>query len=480
MNTLPPLISQEESDRKRITPDKTGCPTESDEPPRKKLRSNKRTDDFPTPVKLKTPEDPKNEEKTKDSPGMKFICKICSVCKRTKELIEKHCLENHGKIKVYAQVTRRKQRFRAKKSLITDEYEEELKTLKMWYCAYCEYEDNSQNGLKAHLSKGFHNAEDLHERSVNVFGNVAPFKCIVCFARFISSDLLRIHTATHTGKELLDRCIDFSTTMVDHDKDEKSNEITDEKDKTKLHEKNGKPMFMVAKKGIKAPRMGMTMDQMILTGALQIIETDSETDSDSEEDTPLSQLSAESADSCSAAEDVIPTEDIINFSFEDETKKQPNFPKPKLHLGLKCFICENIFENENGRATHLKENHKIEMNFDLLSFNFQAARREMEEIDLLTPDGKLVRKISSTGVKRTEAEGQTSQSKGRKNLKGRTSLKCQFCDRVFPSYESDLFEKHENLHKETFKSPLNMTVPTDWLKTNNNTQSLPMEPEIPF
>lgn len=69
-------------------------------------------------------------------------------------------------MKVYAQVTRRKQRFRAKKSLITDEYEEELKTLKMWYCAYCEYEDNSQNGLKAHLSKGFHNAEDLHERYV--------------------------------------------------------------------------------------------------------------------------------------------------------------------------------------------------------------------------------------------------------------------------------------------------------------------------
>ena len=75
-------------------------------------------------------------------------------------------MENHGKVKVYAQVTRRKQRFRAKKSLITDEYEEELKTLKMWYCAYCEYEDNSQNGLKAHLSKGFHNAEDLHERYV--------------------------------------------------------------------------------------------------------------------------------------------------------------------------------------------------------------------------------------------------------------------------------------------------------------------------
>ena len=72
-------------------------------------------------------------------------------------------------MKVYAQVTRRKQRFRAKKSLITDEYEEELKTLKMWYCAYCEYEDNSQNGLKAHLSKGFHNAEDLHERYVNIF-----------------------------------------------------------------------------------------------------------------------------------------------------------------------------------------------------------------------------------------------------------------------------------------------------------------------
>ena len=69
---------------------------------------------------------------------------------------------------------------------------------------------------------------------MNVFGNIAPFKCIVCFARFISSDLLRIHTATHTGKELLDRCIDFSTTMVNHDKDEKSNEITDEKDKTKL------------------------------------------------------------------------------------------------------------------------------------------------------------------------------------------------------------------------------------------------------
>ena len=67
---------------------------------------------------------------------------------------------------MYAQVNRRKQRFKAKKSLITDEYEEELKTLKMWYCAYCEYEDNSQNGLKAHLSKGFHNAEDLHERYV--------------------------------------------------------------------------------------------------------------------------------------------------------------------------------------------------------------------------------------------------------------------------------------------------------------------------
>ena len=89
MNTLPPLISQEESDRKRVMPDVTGSPTEADEPPRKKLRSKKSTDNFTTPVKLKTPEEPKNEEKTKDSPGMKFICKICSVCKKTKELIEK-------------------------------------------------------------------------------------------------------------------------------------------------------------------------------------------------------------------------------------------------------------------------------------------------------------------------------------------------------------------------------------------------------
>ena len=89
MNTLPPLISQEESDRKRVTPDITGSPTEADEPPRKKLRPKKSTDDFTTPVKLKTPEEPKNEEKTKDSPGMKFVCKICSVCKKTKELIEK-------------------------------------------------------------------------------------------------------------------------------------------------------------------------------------------------------------------------------------------------------------------------------------------------------------------------------------------------------------------------------------------------------
>ena len=89
MNTLPPLISQEESDRKRITPDITGSPPEADEPPRKKLRSKKSTDNFITPAKLKAPEDSKNEEKTKDSPGMKFICKICSVCKKTKELIEK-------------------------------------------------------------------------------------------------------------------------------------------------------------------------------------------------------------------------------------------------------------------------------------------------------------------------------------------------------------------------------------------------------
>ena len=322
---------------------------------------------------------------------------------------------------------------------------------------------------------------------MNVFGNVAPFKCIVCFARFISSDLLRIHTATHTGKELLDRCIDFSTTMVDHDKDEKNEDTKNEITEEKIKENSGKPMFLVAKKGtgMKAPRMVMTMEQMILSGALQIIETDSETESDSdaeddsEENTPLSQLSAEIAENSSAAEDEIPSEDIINFSFEDETIKKPEFPKPVLKPGLKCFICENILKNENDRAQHLKEKHKIEMNFDLLSFNFQAARSEMEEIDLLTPDGKLVRKIN--GTKRTgTSEGQASQSKGRSTLKGRTTLKCQFCDRVFPNYESDLFEKHEKLHKETFKSPLNMTVPADWLKTNNNTQSLPIEPEIPF
>ena len=89
MNTLPPLISQEESDRKRVTPDVNGSPTETDEPPRKKLRPKKSADGFTTPVKLKTPEDQKNEDKSKDSPGMKFICKICSVCKKTKELIEK-------------------------------------------------------------------------------------------------------------------------------------------------------------------------------------------------------------------------------------------------------------------------------------------------------------------------------------------------------------------------------------------------------
>ena len=328
---------------------------------------------------------------------------------------------------------------------------------------------------------------------MNVFGNVAPFKCIVCFARFISSDLLRIHTATHTGKELLDRCIDFSTTMVDHDKDEKNDESKNDITEEKNPEKSGKPMFLVAKKatGMNAPRMkptGITLETMLLSGALQIIETDSETESeseaenDSEENTPLSQLSAEissAAESSSAAEDEIPSEDIINFSFEDETKKKPNFPKPVLKPGLKCFICENIWENENDRAQHLKEKHKIEMNFDLLSFNFQEARREMEEIDLLTPDGKLVRKINNV-MKRTGTEGQTGQSKGRSTLKGRTTLKCQFCDRVFPNYESDLFEKHEKLHKETFESPLNMTVPADWLKTNNNTQSLPIEPEIPF
>ena len=274
--------------------------------------------------------------------------------------------------------------------------------------------------------------------------------------------------------------------MVDHDKDEKNEDTKNEITEEKIKENSGKPMFLVAKKGtgMKAPRMGMIMETMILNG-IKVIETDSETESDSEgeddseENTPLSQLSAEIAESSSAAEDEIPSEDIINFSFEDETIKKPEFPKPVLKPGLKCFICENILENENDRAQHLKEKHKIEMNFDLLSFNFQAARSEMEEIDLLTPDGKLVRKIN--GTKRTgTGEGQASQSKGRSTLKGRTTLKCQFCDRVFPNYESDLFEKHEKLHKETFKSQLNMTVPADWLKTNNNTQSLPIEPEIPF
>ena len=95
MNALPPLISQEESDRKRNAPEEekpeektTGSPPEADEPPRKKTRSNK-APSFTIPVKPKTAEDPKNDEKTKDSPGMKFVCKICSVCKRTKELIEK-------------------------------------------------------------------------------------------------------------------------------------------------------------------------------------------------------------------------------------------------------------------------------------------------------------------------------------------------------------------------------------------------------
>ena len=275
--------------------------------------------------------------------------------------------------------------------------------------------------------------------------------------------------------------------MTDHDKDEGKNEdknndtspVTDEKKIPTLP--TGKPMILVAKKatGLKAPRMGITMEQVILSGALQMIETDSESDSDGSEedseDTPLSQLSV---DSSSAAEgDVIPPEDIINFSFEDIPKKRP-FPKPVLKPGLKCFICENILASEKDRADHLKEKHKIEMNFDLLSFNFQNARREMEEIDLSTPDGKLVRKINGAG-RRTGNDGQGGP-KGRPTLKGRTSLKCQFCDRVFPNYESDLFEKHEKLHKETFKSPLNMTVPPDWLKTNNNTQSLPVEPEIPF
>ena len=92
MNALPPLISQEESDRKRNAPEEekteTGSPPEADEPPRKKTRSNK-APNFTTPVKPKAPEDSKNDEKNKDSPGMKFVCKICSVCKRTKELIEK-------------------------------------------------------------------------------------------------------------------------------------------------------------------------------------------------------------------------------------------------------------------------------------------------------------------------------------------------------------------------------------------------------
>ena len=272
--------------------------------------------------------------------------------------------------------------------------------------------------------------------------------------------------------------------MTDHDKDEGKNE---DKNNEGLTPPAGKPpaksMILVAKKavGMKAPRMGITMEQMILSGALEIIETDSDSDSDeenpgedSDEDMPLSQLSA---DSSSAAEDIIPPEDIINFSFEDVPKKRP-YPKPDLKPGFKCFICENILTSEKDRAEHLKETHKIEMNFDLLSFTFQNARREMEEFDLSTPDGKLVRKING-GTKRTGAEGQ-SGSKGRSTLKGRTSLKCQFCDRVFPNYESESFEKHEKLHKETFESPLNMTVPADWLKTNNNTQSLPVEPEIPF
>ena len=113
METLPPLISQEESDRKRVatnSPDLSSIKSVSDqsepsngvskqsgyigEPPAKKSRGRPRkaieskANGDKTSDKSKVQEK-ESSEKDDDSPGMKFVCKICSVCKRTKELIEK-------------------------------------------------------------------------------------------------------------------------------------------------------------------------------------------------------------------------------------------------------------------------------------------------------------------------------------------------------------------------------------------------------
>ena len=52
---------------------------------------------------------------------------------------------------------------------MVDPYEEELKELKCWRCYLCDFEDKSRNGLKAHLSMGTHNKNNLLLTSQTVF-----------------------------------------------------------------------------------------------------------------------------------------------------------------------------------------------------------------------------------------------------------------------------------------------------------------------
>lgn len=457
--------------------------TKSPLPKRRKVsKSSKTLKNDPKTPKLGQ-ESPKNApEKTDSSPGCKFVCKICRVCMRTQDLIEKHCLENHGKVKMYARVTKRKKSFRAKKSLIVDQYEEDLKKLTMWYCAYCEFEDKSQNGLKTHLSqKNTHDTEDLYDRSRNVFGeNNIPFKCIVCFARFLTSDLLRIHIGSHTGRELLDRCIDFSSTMYE-DREEEPEAKPDIIPKAKKN-----TGIIMAKPGVVAKKStnfgGMAFSNMAAMEAYlkanpNLIETDSESD---DEDTPLSQLSTESCD-------------IINFSFEVE-RSPGKYPKPILLPGVKCFLCEIVLDGEDERSKHLAEFHQIEANADMVSFAFRTARRT-EQIDLLAvtkqnlvepilQNGNKTMPKSVNAPKTVNAPKSASGSKSVNGPKGgskRAMLKCEYCDRTFQSYDHEDFNDHKKAHQETFETPFNFGVPADWLQTNNNTQSNHETlPEIPF
>ncbi|CBY20623.1 unnamed protein product [Oikopleura dioica] len=105
-------------------------------------------------------------------------------------------------------------------------------------CPYCEFEDSKLEKLIIHLK--VHTPDNLYEVSLRMQKqmNLKTFRCIVCFYRSLKGSTLRKHIECHSGEDVLDRAMDFSTEQAD---DSSSEEDEDEEDEKAPLQKRPKP-----------------------------------------------------------------------------------------------------------------------------------------------------------------------------------------------------------------------------------------------